>query len=61
MVSSDYEITVNGVTIDTKKAERILAWLIRKEAENVRTKAHTDVQMQADIAKRIEEEEQRCY
>jgi len=52
---------VNGVPVDTKKAERILAWLIRKEAENVRTKARSDVQMIADIQKRIEEEEKQCY
>ena len=51
---------INGVPVDTKKAEKILAWLIRKEAENVRTKAHSDVKMIADIQKRIEEEKQ-CY
>lgn len=52
---------VNGVPVDTKKAEKILAWLIRKEAENVRTKAHSDVRMITDIQKRIEEEEKQCY
>jgi hypothetical protein len=54
------EITVNGVTVDTKKADKILGWLIRREAENVRTKARTDVQMIADIQKRIKEEAE-CY
>jgi hypothetical protein len=54
------EITVGGVTVDTRKAENILAWLIRREAENVRTKARTDVQMISDIQKRIKEEAE-CY
>lgn len=54
------EITVNGVMVDTKKADRILGWLIRREAENVRTKARTDVQMIADIQKKIKEEAE-CY
>ena len=31
------EITVNDVTVDTKKTDKILVWLIRREAENVRT------------------------
>lgn len=52
---------VNGVSVDTKKAEKILAWLIRKEAENVRTKARSDVKMIADIQDRIKEEEKQCY
>ena len=52
---------VNGVPVDTKKAEKILAWLIRKEAENVRIKARSDVKMIADIQDRIKEEEKQCY
>jgi hypothetical protein len=52
---------VNGVPVDTKKAEKILAWLIRKEAENVRTKARSDVKMIAEIQDRIKEEEKQCY
>jgi hypothetical protein len=54
------EINMNGVTVDTKKADKILRWLIRREAENVRTKARTDVQMITDIQKRIKEEAE-CY
>ena len=54
------EITVNDVTVDTKKADKILVWLIRREAENVRTKARSDVQMISDIQKRIREEAE-CY
>ncbi|CAM4158519.1 hypothetical protein [Saccharibacillus endophyticus] len=51
---------VNGISVDIKKAEKILAWLIRKEAENVRTKALSDVRMIAEIQDRIKEEKQ-CY
>jgi len=54
------ELTINGVTVNTKKADNILAWLIRREAENVRTKARTDVQMISDIQRRIKEEAE-CY
>ena len=60
MSSNSNEITVNGVTVDKKKADNILRWLIQREAENVRTKARTDVSMIADIQKRIEEEA-KCY
>lgn len=60
MPNNNGEITVGGVTVDTKKAEYILAWLIRREAENVRTKARTDVQMISDIQRRIKEEAE-CY
>lgn len=54
------ETAVGGVTVDAKKADKILGWLIRREAENVRTKARTDVQMISDIQKRIKEETE-CY
>jgi hypothetical protein len=60
MSNETSEIIVNDITVDTKKADRILEWLIRREAENVRTKARTDVQMIADIQKRIKEEAE-CY
>jgi len=60
MPNDPAEITVNGVTVNTKKADKILYWLIRREAENVRTKARTDVQVIADIQKRIKEETE-CY
>lgn len=60
MPNDTCEIAVNGVTVDTKKADNILAWLIRREAENVRTKARSDTQMITDIEKRIEEEA-KCY
>jgi hypothetical protein len=60
MLNNTGEVTVNGVIVDTKKADKILGWLIRREAENVRTKSRTDVQMISDIQKRIKEEAE-CY
>jgi len=54
------EITINGVTIDIKKANNVLRWLVRKEAENVRTKDRTEIQMIEDIQKRIKEEVECC-
>jgi len=59
MSNNDGIQNVNGVPVDTRKAERILAWLIRKEAENVRTKARTDIRMIAEIQDRIKEEEKQ--
>ncbi len=60
MPTDPAEKNVNGVKIDTQKADKVLSWLIRREAENVRTKARSDMQMISDIEKRIEEEMQ-CY
>lgn len=54
------EIAVSGITVDEKKANNILTWLILRETENVRTKARTDVQMISEIQKRIKEEAE-CY
>ncbi|MCL2063953.1 MAG: hypothetical protein FWG98_06235 [Candidatus Cloacimonetes bacterium] len=54
------EIITNGIKINTVKIDNIIKWLIQQEAENVRTKARNDVQMIADIQKRIEEEI-KCY
>ncbi|NLB68723.1 MAG: hypothetical protein GX804_03425 [Lentisphaerae bacterium] len=60
MPNETEKITVNSVTIDTEKANRILQWLILREAENVRTKARNEGQMIADIQKKIKEEAE-CY
>ena len=59
METNSREVTVNGVTVDKKKADNVLRWLIRQEAENVRTKARSDVQMISDIQKNIQEEVER--
>jgi hypothetical protein len=60
MENNTIEITMNGVTVNAKKANNVLKWLILQEAENVRTKTRNDVQMIKDIQKRIEEEAE-CY
>jgi len=60
MQNNNGETTANCVTVDTKKADNILRWLIRCEAENVRTKARNDSQMISEIQKRIQEEA-ICY
>jgi len=52
---------INDITIDTKKAENVLNWLIQRETINVKTKERTDAQMIIDIQKRIEEEDKQCY
>jgi len=53
------EVILNGITIYKKKADNVLRWLIRQEAENVRTKSRSDVQMISDIQKKIQEEVER--
>jgi hypothetical protein len=60
MTSSPNEVTVNNVTVDTTRAQKILAWLIRRETENVRTNERRESKMIEDIQKRIEEEAQCC-
>jgi hypothetical protein len=60
MENSSNEVTVNNVTVDTNRAQKVLAWLIQREAENVRTGERGESKMISDIQKRIEEEA-RCY
>ncbi|GHU74358.1 hypothetical protein FACS1894188_02350 [Clostridia bacterium] len=60
MPSSSNEIEVNGVMVDTKKADKVLRWLVQKEAENVRTKALGEAAMIKEIQKKIKEETE-CY
>lgn len=60
MINDTVEKVVSAITIDKTKADNILSWLIRREAENVRTKSSNDIQMISDIRKRIEEEI-KCY
>jgi len=60
MSNNTGETTTKDVTVDPKKANEIMGWLIRREAENVRTKARSDNQMIADIEKKIEEVA-KCY
>lgn len=54
------KIEVNGVEIDTKKAQRMLQHIIVREKTNIKTKQYNDTEMAKKIKKMIEEEVQ-CY
>jgi len=54
------KIEVNGVEIDTKKAQRMLQHIIVREKTNSKTKQFNDTEMAKKIKKMIEEEVQ-CY
>ena len=54
------KIEVNGVEIDTKKAQRMLQHIIVREKTNIKTKQFNDTEMARKIKKMIEEEVQ-CY
>ena len=54
------KIKVNGVEIDTKKAQRMLQHIIVREKTNIKTKQFNDIEMAKKIKKMIEEEVQ-CY
>lgn len=54
------KVEVNGVEIDTKKAQRLLQHIIVKEKTNIKTKQFNDTEMARKIKKMIEEEVQ-CY
>lgn len=54
------KIEVNGVEIDTKKANRMLQHIIVREKTNIKTKQFNDTEMAKKIKKMIEEEVQ-CY
>lgn len=60
MSNNTGETTTKDIMVDPQKANEIMGWLIRREAENVRTKARSDNQMIADIEKKIEEVV-KCY
>lgn len=54
------KIELNGVEIDTKKAQRMLQHIIVREKTNIKTKQYNDTEMAKKIKKMIEEEVQ-CY
>ena len=54
------KVEVNGVEIDTKKAQRMLQRIIVREKTNIKTKQFNDTEMAKKIKKMIEEEVQ-CY
>ena len=59
-MSNQNLVIVNGVEIDTSKAQFMLKKLIMREKINIKTKQHTDIQMVNQIKKMIEEEV-KCY
>ncbi|WP_312668509.1 hypothetical protein [Tissierella praeacuta] len=59
MSNENIEI-INGVEVDTQRAQKILTKLIIREKTNIKTKQYNDSQMVNQIKKLIEEEVQ-CY
>lgn len=59
-MENKYPIIINGIEIDTEKANRMLKKLIMREKINIKTKQYNDVEMVKIIKKMIEEEVQ-CY
>ncbi|MBP7508524.1 MAG: hypothetical protein KA807_11920 [Prolixibacteraceae bacterium] len=51
---------INGIEIDTEKAQKMLTKLIMIEKKNIKTKQYNDGEMVKIIKKMIEEEVQ-CY
>ena len=54
------KIEVNGVEIDSQKAQRMLQRIIVREKTNIKTKQYNDTEFALKIKKMIEEEVQ-CY
>ena len=54
------KVEVNGIKIDTEKAQRMLQKIIIREKNNIKTKQFNDVEMARKI-KRMIEEEVECY
>lgn len=59
-MNNDDFVKVNGVEIDSQKADYMLKKLIMKEKINIKTKQYNDSEMVRMIKKMIEEEVQ-CY
>ncbi|MCD5407275.1 MAG: hypothetical protein LRZ99_06255 [Desulfotomaculum sp.] len=53
-------ISIDGINIDTEKAQKMLIKLIIREKKNIKTKQYNDGEMVKKIKKMIEEEAQ-CY
>ena len=51
---------INGIEIDTEKAQRMLQKLVISEKTNIKSKELNDMQMIAKIKKMIQEEVE-CY
>lgn len=59
-MSNEQIITINGIDVDTQKAQKMLMRLILREKNNIKTKQYNDAQMVSQITKMIEEEV-KCY
>jgi hypothetical protein len=59
-MKNEQMIIVDGIEVDTEKADRLMSKLIIKEKTNIKTKQLNDGQMVAAIKKKIEEEAE-CY
>ena len=57
---AEEKVVVNGVEVDTRKAQIMLQRIIVKEKNNIKTKQYNDLEMVKKIKKMIEEEVQ-CY
>ncbi len=54
------KVEVNGIQVDTQKAQRMLQKVISREKINIKSKQFNDVEMARKIKKMIEEEVE-CY
>lgn len=54
------KIEINGIEVDTAKAQRLLQKTIITEKNNIKTRRFNDVEMAKKIKKMIEEEVE-CY
>ena len=59
-MKNEQMVIVDGIEVDTEKADRLMSKLIIKEKTNIKTKQLNDGQMVAAIKKMIEEEAE-CY
>lgn len=54
------KVEINGIKVDTAKAQRLLQKTIIAEKNNIKTRQFNDVEMAKKIKKMIEEEVE-CY
>ena len=54
------KVEINGIEIDTQKAQKMLTKLIMREKTNIKTKELNDGQM-VNMIKKMIEEEVTCY
>jgi len=59
-MNNEGKVIIDGIEVDTARADALLKWLIVREKTNIKTKQYNDAQMVAAIKKKIEEEVE-CY